>query len=89
MIGEAVARVRQDSEEENRAGLKERMMRGRGRSRRWTAAVCTAAARGGAAPVAEQKSRGAKDRGGLEEEEEREEVRGTGLSKPKTSGTPQ
>jgi hypothetical protein len=48
----AVARANGDSGEGNRAGLGERMTRGRRRSRRWTAAACTAAAEG-AALVAE------------------------------------
>jgi hypothetical protein len=48
----AVARANGDSGEGNRARLGERMTRGRRRSRRWTAAVCMAAA-GGAAPMAE------------------------------------
>jgi hypothetical protein len=67
----AVARANKDNREGNRAGLEERMTRGRGRSRRSTTAICTAAAGGGAAPAAEQKSKGAEDRGGSEEEEER------------------
>jgi hypothetical protein len=68
----AVARANKDSGEGTRAGLEEEMTRGRGRSRRWTTAICTAAAGGGAAPAAEQKSREAGDRGGSEEEEEGE-----------------
>jgi hypothetical protein len=46
----AMARANGDSGEGNRAGLEERMTHGRRRSRRWTAAACTAAA-GGAAPA--------------------------------------
>jgi hypothetical protein len=63
---------KQGSGEGTRAGLEEEMTRGRGRSRRWTTAICTVAAGGGAAPAAEQKSREAGDKGGSEEEEEGE-----------------
>jgi hypothetical protein len=54
VLGETVARARQDSEKGNRAELGERTTHGRRRSRRWTAAACTAVA-GGAVPAAEQR----------------------------------
>jgi hypothetical protein len=55
VLGEAVSRAWQDSEEGKEVKGMERTTRGRKGSRMWTAVACTAAAGGGAAPAAEQE----------------------------------
>jgi hypothetical protein len=54
-LGEAMARVWQDNEEGKEVRGMERTTRGRKGSRRWTAAACTVAVGGRAAPAAEQE----------------------------------
>jgi hypothetical protein len=62
----SVARANGDSGEGNRAGLKERMTRGRRRSRRWTAAACTVAAGGSCTGGRRKQSRGGTETEGVQ-----------------------
>jgi hypothetical protein len=77
VLGEAVARAWQDSEERKEARGMERTTRGRKGSRRWTAAACTAAAGGGAAPAAEQEKQRSRGQRGFRGKRREEEVRRT------------